>query len=298
MRLLAVVLVVLAAAGCDRPPGQAGPRPLPGPTGVVTAPPPGGGEHDAAVARWRDFPLSPRPLLFPYEPWREAGFRTITARLAAQEGLFEPPPGPLPTGPAAVTAELPDGPLVVPAIGAAAAFEALRRNASPTGRTPLRVLRVELRHREVRTDRGPATLPFRAFAVAEAAGYIEVPALDPAHWRGWDPSAFDGPIGVQAHDRAVRNRDGTITVFLQDNPMPCPGHPAVRHEARVTETASVVVVGYQEVPGEPVPGRPDQLCAQTLDWGADPHTLRLAVPLGGRVLSDPDGRPITVTAAP
>jgi len=64
----------------------------------------------------------------------------------------------------------------------------------------------------------------------------------------------------------------------------------------VTESPTAVVVGTRRLlvaADAPVPqGTP---CDGSLAWGGDEHEIRLAVPLGARVLIDEEGRPLTVT---
>ena len=299
--LVLCMVALVTACGERRPPRVA---PLPSPSGIVDAAVPSGQEHDAALALWRDFPANrvPRPIVVPHsQATFDGGFETGEAKEAAGSGRFELA-APLPTGPATVTAELPDGPVTLPAITAEAALEALTAQGGdpdPNARDampPARITGVRLGTADVHTDRGPLALPAWLFTVTGATGPIGWPAVTPdALWR-WDR---DAAIALrqesQVMEQARMSADGALlTVVLLRPRIPCSDMPTYRHDPRVTETGSAVVVGLERVPVDidVPPGTP---CDGSLAWFGDEHVVRLAEPLGGRVVVDASGWPLTIT---
>ncbi len=304
--LVLAAVVALVTACSKRLPPRA--TPLPTPSGIVDAAAPTGQEHDGALALWRDFPADrvPRPIVVPHSAATfTGGFDSGEAKQAAGSGRFELA-APLPPGPATVAVELPDGPVLLPAITAAAALDALVGDALTGGADPnaaaippARITDVRLGTADVYTDRGPLKLPAWLFTVAGATGPIGWPAVAPeALWR-WDRDAAialrEESQVMEVLEQARVSADGTLlTVVLLRPRIPCSGMPTYRHDARVTETGSAVVVGLERVRVDvEVPaGSP---CDGSLGWGGDEHVVRLAEPLGGRVVVDVSGWPLTVT---
>jgi hypothetical protein len=294
------VVIMLGVAACGRPssnePGAAAPLPLtvhvplsgPGPPPAPRATPGAGPEL------WASFPVDrkPRPIVLLSPPPAMAGFTTGAAKLAALNGNLELSAR-LPPAPATVTAQLPDGPADFPALAAERAFAdlstALRASAPPPDPTDaLPVTRVELGTAEFQTDRGPLGLPAWLFHPVDALGPIAWPALPPdAFWAYTPQPGGDPPARLAA--------DGTLTVPVPAPPSPCPGAQVFEVDATVTETASTVTVVPRSVPTSIAPGPSQPSCGQRLVLQFVERQVRLAAPLGNRVLIGSGGRPVAVT---
>jgi hypothetical protein len=260
-----------------------------GPIGAASPASPTSAAPAPAVADpWRSFPVDrhPRPIVLLSALPEMAGFTTDEAKLAASAGMFELAAGP-PQAPRTVTAQLPDGPAqfsTLPLDSAVKGLRAIRaKGAVPDGVDPLRITKIELGTAEFSTDRGRISLPAWLFHPVDALGPIAWPALpDGAFWPH-DPRTSATPPATLA-------ADGTLTVSLPAAPEPCPGQPAVRTDVDVTESATAVVVRPRPAPG---PAQGD--CARAAILRFEQHQVRLANPLGARVLLDEQGTPIAVT---
>jgi hypothetical protein len=283
------VLVLAVVAGCGR--GELGADP----DAVVTvdAVAPADGSHEAAARAWAHFPAdrTPRPVVFLDSMVAGGGFADGDAKSAAMAGQYELA-APLPQGPA--TASMPDG-TEVPIITAAAAFEALRAGQPQQPGSALLLKKVDLGTARFHTDRGPLELPAWRFDGPRVLKPIAWPALAPELiWPRQPRPAGPAPEELP-HSQATVSPDGLrLTVLLLRAYPPCAGAPTYRHEAVVTETPAAVVVGMRKVQVEPA-GRPGEPCPMDAGWSGQEHMVRLAAPLGGRVVVNPDGAPLAVT---
>jgi hypothetical protein len=220
-----------------------------------------------------------------------AGFTTDEAKLAAMAGMFELAAGP-PEAPRTVTAQLPDGPAQFTTLPLDSAIKGLRaihaKGTIPDGVNPLRITKIELGSAVFATDRGGISLPAWLFHPVDALGPIAWPALPTDAFWPHDPRPSASPPAKLA-------ADGTLTVSLPAAQQPCPGQPAFRTDVDVTESATSVVVRPRQVIVSTAPGPAQPDCMHTLILRYEQHHVRLANPLGGRVLLDEQGAPVAVT---
>ncbi len=246
----------------------------------------------AVLAAWDQFPADarPRPILISAPPLIGAsGFGSDgDAKVAALDGRYELaatlPSDPPPTLPVA----MPGGPAELPTRTAQQAFDALRATApekpSAPGGPPLRITNVELGTATFGSDRGPLTLPAWLFT---APG-----AVEPLAWPAVADSAFwpRRPNALVMSGGAHLGADGsTVTVNLPAPGPVCPGGQLLRYEPAALESAAAVVVGLRAVPYGVQPGTPSPDCATDLVGRTADYPVRLASPLGGRVLLSPIG---------
>ncbi len=228
-----------------------------------------------ALQRWEAFPVDvrPRPLVLTAPPTRfERGFRSGDAKLAFMHGDIE----------AAVP--LPDGLL-----------EALRDGesglrAAPGKRrwkSPLLITQARPGRAEFATDRGMRDFPAWRLSGPEIGGALWVldPAVASRRWTPPEPAPpkpFDG-LPHRSASAAVESDGLTLHFTFTGAPPEYTEYPA----AETVETSQALVV----VPagrGVGPPGwRPAIGCARTV-------MVRLASPLGGRVVVDLDASPVTV----
>jgi hypothetical protein len=274
---------------------------VPVPTVPVDARAPTDGAQDAALEMWRGFPAGrmPRPIVL-QSPTAGGGFTNGDAKEAAQAGHIELVTEP-PAGPAAVSVQLPDGPVTYPAISARAAFDALIADAGivSSSTRALRITGVDLGAETFHTDRGELELPVWRFNGPGIAGVIAWPALTPAAVWPWRRIELPVERRVQLPmQRATISEDGRLLTVTLWQPKPvCDGQPTYRHDPVVTQDAAVVVVGMTRVVVQEPTAPPGTPCSMDLAWGGDEHIIRLAAPLGGRAVVGEDGAPLTVTCA-
>lgn len=231
-----------------------------------------------ALSRWESFPISQqrRPLVMCGPLTRfERGFRSGEGKLAFHYGDIE------------AVAPLPREMLDV-----------LRANAphpmpSPKWWSrPLMITQASPDTAEFSTDRGRREFPAWRLGGPEVDGTFW--ALDPAiaatRWQPPEPAPpkpFDGLPHRAAS--AVRDRDGRTFHFTFVGAAP---EYFEYPSAEVLETRqAIVVLPLERYVGPPGPGR---MPAVGYDRTV---TVRLARPLGGRVLVDLDASPVTVTQA-
>ncbi len=228
-----------------------------------------------ALQRWEAFPVGirPRPLVLTAPPARpERGFRSGDAKLAFTYGDIE----------AAVP--LPDGLLDVLRVGGPGprAAPGKRRWKSPLLITQARPGRAGFA-----TDRGMRDFPAWRLSGPEIGGALWV--LDPAvASRCWappepaPPKPFDGLPHRSASAEA--ESDGlTLHFTFTGAPPEYAEYPA----AEAVETSQALVVVPTERGIGPPGWRPAVGCARTV-------IVRLASPLGERVVVDFDASPVTV----
>lgn len=291
---LAGCALIVGVSACGRPAdvgsnpvgaGAIGSVPATDPTSAAPAP--------AGSGAWKGFPVDrhPRPIVLLSALPEMAGFTTTEAKLAASAGMFELVAGP-PEAPRTVTAQLPDGPAQFDTLPLESAIKGLRairaKGAIPDGVDPLRITKIELGTAEFSTDRGRISLPAWLFHPVDALGPIALPALpDTAFWPH-EPRPSATPDAKLA-------ADGTLTVSLPAAEEPCPGQPAFRTDVDVTESATSVLLRPRQVQVSTAPGPAQPDCARAAILRFEQHQVRLATPLGARVLIDEQDSPIAVT---
>jgi hypothetical protein len=287
-----VLITVLALAGCTRP----APVDPPVPTGPAPGPP---GPDRAVLDHWRDFPVrrTPRPVIVLGELSVMDGLTTALAKEAAAQGRYELTV-PLPTRSAGSTrVRLPDGPVTVPLITARAAFDALRALPEPVPPAmlvpALTVTRVELGTAEFLTDRGRWRLPAWLFHVREGLRPVAWLALDPALL--WRPAR--APRWTSVPGNSIGADGVTLTVILPaPDPKVCPGDPAWAYYPVAIESPTAVAVGVRGRIVSIAPGRRDyHQCGYDVRGHSQPYRIRLAEPLGNRVVLNARGNLLPVT---
>jgi hypothetical protein len=277
--------LLLSVAGCG--------------TNVASQPPSGDWPTAAAraLAAWAAFPV-------------DAESRPIVLIAAADSRVpfgvaYRTEAGHLPSGPARF-----DG---YPVISAHQALDRLQAAAYPQihteGDTAATVTHVRLAGEKFQTDRGPMTLPTWVFTVSGASSAAQVPALArgarymlpddaraggipvqvtaevPGTWPG--ETATDTEAGRNGVRISPDGRELTFSVLHQPDPgdEPCGQGPT---DTRVELVESAHAVAYRTVFTElprSRPPRPSKYgCAAPAVFGFKPVTLRLAAPLGNRVL--------------
>lgn len=137
-------------------------------------------------------------------------------------------------------------------------------------------------------------------AVAPSAGEHDAAAARWAAPAGTATPRASGPTDGAPLDVGWWSVSGSdpsvIAVVLRQPTRPCSDQPTYRHEPRVTETPSAVVVGLAriEVDLDVPAGVP---CDHSLSWNGDLHLVRLAAPLGGRVVVDATGAQVPVQSS-
>jgi hypothetical protein len=253
----------------------------------------------AALDRWRDFPVTrkPRPILLLDAALRETGYHSGDAKLAVATGRYELAAALPSTRPATITVRLPDGRFPLPTISAAQAYEGVRGSGSPKNApdadvAPLRITKVELKTAPFFTDRGRLTLPAWLFHAPDSFEPLAWPALRPdAFWRLGElpPPTLPGDGRLAADGVSL-----TVTMEAPD-PAACPGEPVYRHVPVVMESRTAVAVGVRREVVRIEPGQRRGDCASTLMLRTQPYKIRLAAPLGNRVLVNGSGDPVPVT---
>ncbi len=221
---------------------------------------------------WRDFPVDadPRPIVLLGETVQvgDGGFATGDAKAAFVDGQIDPA--------GKVPAE------------AAEAFKQLTEPAKgrpANGITPLRVLSVAKGTAAFATDRGTRQLPAWTFRLSDTIGEVAVLA-ERIEWI----RPFSG-LG-----RHTVSADGlTLTVRLHKAYEPCPGEPSQILTPEVLESRTAVDVGLRSELGPNAPGEPVPNCAHDLMLRLADYAVKLASPLGNRVLVDAQGRPMPVS---
>ncbi|MFF5225405.1 hypothetical protein [Dactylosporangium sp. NPDC000521] len=282
-----VLAALVGAAGCGG--GTASTPDAPGPLPSGVAP--------EAVTRWAQFPAdrTPRPLVLLDELPLSSGFSDGATQDAFRHGRYllaiqEPLPQ-APAGTVAVT--LPGQPAAqLPSLGAQEAFAALSGatpgTVAPRSTGVVRITAVTYGSAMFRTDRGDASLPVWVFTVEGGGGPVLWPAL-----------AADGyvlaPAKVQAPPLGPATaRGSTVTIRLEAPEPACPGRPEHRYEPVVVESPRVVAIGLRAVVSGTAPGPANDSCGHLAILRTAEYEMRLAAPLGARLLVGADGTPIQV----
>lgn len=283
--LLAVPMLVLA--GCAPVPD-----PAPGAAAPLIAEASPAADEAARLARFADFPVDrkPRPILLPGGRVLEYGYHSGDAKIAMAQGRLKLQ-AELPDGPATVSAALPDGTFELPAISSRQAYDLLAAVGDPASApdaspAPLLITKVELGTAEFRTDRGPQVLPAWLFTAPDSFQPLAVAA--PADTAFWPVEFTDGVM-----DSAGLAADGvTLTLRLPAPGPPCPGQPTQEYAAEAVETAQAAVVRLRVSDTSPAatPGGAET-CVRDAMLRTALYTVRLAQPLGNRVLLRPSGGP-------
>jgi hypothetical protein len=273
-RLLTAVALALTLAAC-------GPGSTPGSDdGLGRAAFPAGGDAAAALAKWRTFPVTadPRPLVLTNGPVRDpaSGFSTGEGKIAYIEGSFELA-GPLPSSPPTSA-----GYALITARAALDSLIAMGTPEPPPAPHPLRILAVSLGRAPFDTDRGPRVLPAWRFTLAQATEPAWVLAVDRKYlWR----SAATEPVEPDLH-AGVSSDGRSVTYHFTGSPAAC--MPDYAGDA--VESRTAVVVRIREVTVD----SSDRGCPAIGVRRTVP--VRLAAPLGARVLVSTDGSAVPVTS--
>jgi hypothetical protein len=150
---------------------------------------------------------------------------------------------------------------------------------------------VELGAAEFGTDRGPVELPAWLFHAPDSFQPLAWPALKPdAFWRLGDlPHAGDVGDGRLAADGV------TLTVTMPaPHPEACPGDPIYEHDAVFVEGDTAVVIGVSRRTTGTAPGVRDGQCGYDMMLRTKEYTVKLAAPLGNRVLITSAGGSVPV----
>jgi hypothetical protein len=225
----------------------------------------------AAVGGWADFPFDavPRPVVLTGGAVQvERGFATGEAKYAFLQGAIE------------ADETVPAEPVL-----------ALRREPQLTAapaRSRLRVTGAVVDQTAFATDRGPLMLPAWKVEAVDTLGPIWV-LTEQARQRCWNPPP-PLPAGRGAHslDHATVDADGTtLTVFFTGS---SPKHFGYRAEVIETAAALTVVPLGHLLPGQTLTG---PVAAIGHPRKAE---VRLASPLDGRVLVNPNATPVPVVS--
>lgn len=271
--LLAAV-AVLALAGCASGTGT---------SGAGGAGPPSRGNPATALAGWQSFPVSasPRPVVLTagmvLDP--STGFATGEAKLAYLAGQYE-------LGLTWPTAPSTSG--GYPVISAKAALDRLRVNVSGQQvSSRLRIVKVSLTGAKFGTDRGLQLLPAWQFSLAGVADSVRVLAVDQS--RLWPAKQ---PESAWSTDQAsIAADDQTVTYSFTGSPAgpsPC----GVEYGGKATESHTAAVISVGAVTPNPAGTSADQACDSI--GALRTVTVRLATPLGNRVLLTVQGSPIAM----
>lgn len=267
----AAVVVLACAAGCgDRTPvAEVGP----------TSPEPA--SMDAALAPWKDFPVTgTRPLVVvgPAVSAPATGFPDGETKEAWLAGAIDLP------------ARLPAGPATAGGYPILTAAQAGRRlgEGGDESRAPARiaVTAARLGTVAVATDRGSRRLPAWFFTLRGIPGEASVLAVaPPALFTPWSL-----PDGTAAVGPATLHPDGTLTVEFvgaADEPGPC----GTDYVVDLTETPTAVGFALRGFAHPPRDG--EDVACHAIGYRRE-ASVRPAAPLGNRVLVGEDGHPIQV----
>lgn len=229
-----------------------------------------------------DFPVTavPRPIVLT-GPQRETVERAEGEKVKAEELGFAGEfrfTGVAPPSPGSAPVVLPDGPATLPLIGVADAVAAM--SAEGRGGVPLDLVSVELGTASFHTDRGPVQLPAWRFRSVFGSVFA---------WPAITPEAFWKPGGVPHSNRSATTSDGVeLSVELGAPFEPCPGGKPVFKEPVAVESETSVRITVR------ITGGPLGDCLHRLLPRSQSYPVKLAAPLGSRLLLDEDNGVIPV----
>jgi len=227
----------------------------------------------AGLERWVDFPVlaEPRPLVLTGRAVRIGGFVDSASKRAYTAGAIEGAPG------------VPDEPLQL-------VRRALRRHSGVVATSTLLLTRADRADGEFWTDRGRQLLP--AWRIESPNAREDMWAMDEATLaRCWSPppKSAEGstrPIGPVSVQRAVLSGDGvTLRVRFTGG-----SESIITYDGFVSETSTAVCVIPVARQLEALPPRTALHMAEYTRQ----LTVRLACPLGARVLIRLDASPVVV----
>jgi hypothetical protein len=211
------------------------------------------------------------------------GFATGDQKLAYIDGRFT------------LATELPAAPPTVDGyriVQAQAALDQLRQAPGINGGSaaqPLRIVHATLGEATFGTDRGPRSLPAWRFALEGVSGAAQVLAVSPDSL--WPPK----PQPLGSPERATVAADGQSVTYSFYGTPPGPGPCGADYTAEVAESPTAAVISVRTVTATPAGGSStSQAC--TAIAARRTVTVRLAAPLGARVLLTAQGTPISVTS--
>lgn len=216
---------------------------------------------EQSLAKWASFPVNanPRPLVL------------IGEKVGIKDGFAEG------DGKAAFLDGRIDANGKVPPEAAEAFAQLVKPGA---GEPKLKVLSATQGKAMFGTDRGPAELPAWIFVLTETLGPVSVLTVKPDYEAGY------------AMSTAKISADGmSLTVPMGHAPEPCPGEPRITYEPEWLESPTAVAVGLKQPTGKLGD------CARDLVYRTQDYTIKLAKPLGNRVLVDSSGNPIPVVSS-
>ncbi|MEO7261861.1 MAG: hypothetical protein ABI047_11510 [Jatrophihabitantaceae bacterium] len=266
------VLALGMLAGCASAPGRDG-----GTDGR-------GGQPEKALAGWQPFPVSasPRPVVLTrgmvLDP--STGFATSEDKLAYINGNYD-------LGTALPTAPATFGGYAV--VTAKAALDRLGMTASgQQSSARLRIVKVRLTRANFGTDRGLQLLPAWQFTLAGVTDSVRVFAVAQSPLWPAKPSE----VTAAQEQASIAADDQSVTYSFvggPTGPSPC----GVEYKAKVTESPTAAMINVAEVTPNPAGGSTsaDQACDAV---GYERTvTVRLAAPLGNRVLLNAQGSPLS-----
>src|SRR6266540_3148729 len=275
--LAAAALGVLTIVGCGRTSGGGSP--------VVTPP-------AQALKAWEGFPAdsNPRPIIWlgNYSP--TGGFATNEGKIAAMCSRFALGTGIPKNLPSYAPATWANGTTSTYAgISAQDAFTAMSRpnpaaaSAECATVNPIVINGARVGTFAFATDRGNARMTAWLFTAIGVVGEFAWPALVPsAFWNG-------GMIAGSGNGASV-SADGKTLTFVfagaPDNPGPC----GADYKSAVAESAFAVAIAIQAISHS----SPNDLIACTAIAQERSVTVKLASPLGGRVVADVNGSAVAV----
>jgi hypothetical protein len=286
------VVILIAVAGTAAVRAQGGSRPArrtPSATKeqVDPAPRESVGALRTALAAWSAFPVAaaPRPLVLLDDPVSApaSGFATTDAKEAFLSGVF------------VTAATLPSGPGTAagyPVMSASDALAVMRAEGTPAANapaapTPLIMIKARFATARFRTDRGTEVLPAWLFTFSDVADPAAVLAVAPSS-RFLAPADSLHQSSVSA-ELAPDGRTATIRfVGAEPGAGPCQANYAVDQLA----SSTAVAIKVREIDDSPADGSTATApsggsfaaCSQV--GHSRQVVIRLAAPLGGRVLVD------------
>lgn len=305
--LAAAVVATLSVVACGSP----------GATGVPPTVPPSASSSASpsaspivlptrALVAWDGFPADqvPRPIVLMGSIYSPSGFSSLQAKDATFCRKFKAG-ATLPKGvPSGAYASWAGGAnAVYPAISAAAAFAAMAAS-TPEMSAVFCALVVGGAHFgafDFLTDRGTAHIYSWLFTAKGVNDYLGYPGLAPS------PRRKGGPIKRLLNARATVATDERTLAFSFYGAQAGSGPCDADYKGLVAESKSAVAVALQEIPNT-TPGPPSAAPGSPSAASPSPPacipivvlrsvTVTLAGPLGGRVVVDASGAPVSVCPA-